>query len=31
MKSAMEDGWRRFLERLKQLWGKPQSSGAALG
>jgi hypothetical protein len=19
----VEEGWRRFLDRLKQLWGKP--------
>lgn len=21
-KDAMENGWRRFLDRLKRLWGK---------
>jgi hypothetical protein len=31
MKSAIEDGWRRFVEKLKQLWGKPKGSEAVLG
>jgi hypothetical protein len=26
MKAAMEEGWRRFLERLKKLWGKPKDA-----
>jgi hypothetical protein len=22
--NAFKDGWKRFLERLKQLWGRPR-------
>jgi hypothetical protein len=22
--NAIKDGWKRFLDRLKQLWGRPR-------
>jgi hypothetical protein len=35
--SAVKDGWQRFLDRLRRLWGKPRAGelsktlGAAAG
>lgn len=27
--NAIKDGWQRFLERLKQLWGRPRDGELA--
>jgi hypothetical protein len=27
--NAIGDGWKRFLERLKRLWGRQRDSGFA--
>jgi hypothetical protein len=31
--SAVKDGWQRFLDRLRRLWGKPRAGklSTALG
>jgi hypothetical protein len=31
--SAVKDGWQRFLDRLRRLWGKPRAGelGKAAG
>jgi hypothetical protein len=26
--NAVKDGWQRFLDRLRQLWGKPRDNAA---
>jgi hypothetical protein len=26
--NAVKDGWQRFLDRLRRLWGKPRDSAA---
>lgn len=26
--NAVRDGWQRFLDRLKRLWGKPRNNAA---
>jgi hypothetical protein len=25
--NAVKDGWQRFLDRLRRMWGKPRGSG----
>jgi hypothetical protein len=29
--NLLEEGWRRFLDRLKKLWGKSTGPGPATG
>ena len=26
--NAVKDGWQRFLDRLRRLWGKPRGNAA---
>jgi hypothetical protein len=26
LNNAVKDGWQRFLDRLRQMWGKPRGS-----
>jgi hypothetical protein len=25
--NAVKDGWQRFLDRLRRMWGKPRGAG----
>jgi hypothetical protein len=29
--NAVKDGWQRFLDRLRQLWGKPRDKSLGIG